>query len=67
MSTFLKLKKWLNKENDNLMMFDTGSRGIYSTKNIKKNEVVISIPNKYIIKYNEIKDDQLINKLNNVN
>lgn len=67
MDVFTKLKEWLNKENDHLMMYEKGSRGIYSTKDIKKNDIIISIPEKYIIEYSKIKDNKLVNKLNNMN
>lgn len=67
MDNFNTLKKWLKLDNDNLRMYKDGFRGIYSTKNIKENDIIIKIPNKYIIEYNKVHNKHLLNKLNNKN
>lgn len=64
MLNFEKLKKWLHFDNDNLRMFDTGFRGIYSIKNIKKGEIIISVPSKYIIQYSDIENKKLPKVIN---
>ena len=46
MENFNKLKKWLNKENDNIKMFDKETRGLYSICDIKENDIIMEIPKK---------------------
>ena len=48
MSKFDKLKKWLNIK-DNLIMMDKDTRGIMSTKDIHKGDIIMEIPSKYLI------------------
>jgi hypothetical protein len=43
MQSFDKLKEWLNVTNDAIYMFEKGSRGLYSKKDIKKNDVIMRI------------------------
>ena len=54
MSNFQKLQQWL-KTNDSLQMLEKDSRGIISTKNIKKGDIVMEIPSKYLIELSVIK------------
>ena len=61
---FIKLKEWLHMENDNLHMYDTDIRGIYSDKDIKEDEIILAIPQKYIFDYSEIKFKKMKNLLN---
>jgi len=67
MENFLNLKKWLNKEKDNIKMFDKDSRGLYSTKDIKKGDRIMEIPEKFILELGKINDINLSKKLNNTN
>jgi hypothetical protein len=67
MDKFSKLKLWLNMQNDNLSMYDKGSRGIYSIKDIKDGEVILQIPSKYIIEYSKVSNNSISSKLNNSN
>lgn len=67
MENFSSLKKWLHKENDNIKMFDKDSRGLYSTKDIKKGERIMEIPEKFILELGKINDINLSKKLNNTN
>ena len=67
MENFNKLKKWLNKENDNIHMFDKESRGLYSTYDIKNDDRIMEIPEKYILEYSNINDKKITRKLNNSN
>ena len=70
MNNFVKLRKWLQLSNDNLRMNKDGFRGIYSTKDIKKNDIIIKIPKKYIIQFSDINkgDNRIISeKLYNTN
>ncbi len=70
MNNFDKLKKWLQLSNDNLRMNKDGFRGIYSTKDIKKNDIIMKIPKKYIIQFSDINkgDNHIISeKLYNTN
>jgi len=53
MDSFNKLKEWL-KIKDNIKLFERPERGIYSTKNIKKNQPIITIKAKYLLEYNYI-------------
>jgi hypothetical protein len=48
MSKIDKLKKWL-KINDNLKIMDKDTRGIISTKDIHKGDIIMEIPSKYLI------------------
>jgi hypothetical protein len=48
MSKFDKLKKWLNIK-DNLIMMDKDTRGIMSTEDIQKGDILMEIPSKYLI------------------
>ena len=67
MDKFSKLKLWLNMQNDNLRMYNKGSRGIYSINNIKDNEVILQIPSKYIIEYSKVSNNSISSKLYNSN
>lgn len=67
MSNFNSLKKWLKLENDNLRMYKKDSRGIYSTKDIKKDDIIIRIPSKYIIEFSKIDNNKLSSMLYNKN
>lgn len=53
MDTFNKLKQWLNIK-DNIKLFNRPQRGIYSTTDIKKNQIIIKIKSKYLLEYNAI-------------
>ena len=50
---FSKLKNWLNIK-DNIKLFNRPQRGIYSTTDIKKNQIIIKIKSKYLLEYNAI-------------
>lgn len=67
MQSFDKLKEWLNVNNDNIYMFEKGSRGLYSKKNIKENEIIMRIPSKYIIHYSKVKNKYISDKICNIN
>lgn len=67
MNNFNKLKKWLNKDKDNLRMFNKESRGIYSIKDIKSGERILEIPEKYMLEFSKIDNTKLSNKLYNTN
>jgi len=67
MENFNNLKKWLNKENDNLKMFEKESRGLYSIENIKKGDRIMEIPKKFILELTDIDDKNITKKLNNTN
>jgi len=67
MDKFSKLKLWLNMQNDNLRMYDKGSRGLYSINDIKNNEVILQIPSKYIIEYSKVSNNSISSKLYNSN
>lgn len=67
MENFLNLQKWLHKKNDNIKMFDKDSRGLYSTKDIKKGERIMEIPENFILELGKINDINLSNRLNNTN
>ena len=51
---FQNLRKWL-KTNDSLQMLEKDSRGIISTKDIKKDDIVMEIPSKYLIELTQVK------------
>ena len=53
LSQFNKLKQWLNIK-DNIKLFNRPQRGIYSTNDIKKNQIIIKIKSKYLLEYNTI-------------
>ena len=55
MESYIQLKKYLHLEKDSLRMFDRPHRGIYSIKDILKNEIILSIPHKYIVEYSKAK------------
>ena len=59
MDDFIKLKEWLGMSQDNLRMYDRDIRGIYTIKDIKENDIILSIPQKYIIDYFEVKTNKL--------
>lgn len=59
MDNFNKLRKWLHLENDNLRMNKDGFRGIYSTKDIKKDDIILKIPREYIIQYSKINKNDI--------
>ena len=67
MNNFNKLREWLHLENDNLMMNEDGFRGIYSTKDIYKDDIIIEIPDKNLIQYSNIKKNRIESKLYNTN
>lgn len=67
MQSFDKLKEWLNVNNDNIFMFEKGSRGLYSKKDIKQNEIIMRIPSKYIIHYSKVKNKYISDKISNIN
>ena len=54
MDSFKSLRQWLKTDSDNLKMYKRGTRGIYSTKDIKEGDVIIKIPSKYIIEFSKI-------------
>ena len=54
MINFQNLRKWL-KINDSLQMLEKDSRGIISTKDIKKDDIVMEIPSKYLIELTQVK------------
>ena len=68
MENFNRLRKWLNLTHDNLAILEKGSRGIVSKKSIKKGEIIMEIPEKYLIEYSRISkkfnisEDSLHNK-----
>jgi len=64
MESFIKLKEWLNMTDDHLHMYDTDIRGIYSDQDIKKDDIILAIPQKYIFDYAEIKFKKLPDLLN---
>ena len=49
MDSFNKLRTWLKVKNDNLRMLEKDSRGLYSTKDIKKGTVIMQISSKYLV------------------
>ena len=55
MNNFDILKKWLKIKNDNLQMFEKGSRGLFSTKDINKGDIIMQIPIKYLIELSTVK------------
>ena len=67
MKEFKDLKKWLSMQNDKLKMFNKPSRGIYSTADIKNGQIILEIPSKYIIHYDDIKDIKISDRLRNQN
>ena len=67
MDSFILLKKWLNVTNDNICMFNKESRGLYCKKDIKKNEIIMKIPSKYIIHYSKIENKYISKKIYNTN
>ena len=54
MNNFDILKKWLKIKDDNLQMFEKGSRGLFSTKDINKGDIIMQIPLKYLIELSTI-------------
>jgi hypothetical protein len=64
MESFIKVKEWLHLENDHLHMYDTDIRGIYSDQDIKKDDIILAIPQKYIIEYSEVKCKKIKDLLN---
>jgi len=48
-----ELKTYLEIQDD-ICMFDRSERGLYSTKKIKKDDIVIKIKRKYLLEYNYI-------------
>lgn len=54
MNHFDSIKKWLKIKNDNLQMFQKGSRGLFSTKDINKGDIIMQIPVKYLIELSSI-------------
>ena len=62
MDTFINLKKWLGI-NDNLYINNKdNTRGIYSTKHINENDIILHIPINHIITVNSIENDMPILK-----
>jgi len=53
MDSFEKLKKWLHIK-DNIKMYNRPERGLYTTKEIKKGEIIIKIKSKYLLEYSSI-------------
>ena len=64
---FMKLQSWLKLENDNVRMYDKDSRGLYSTHDIKKDDIIMKIPSKYIIEFSNINKSKIVDKLYNKN
>lgn len=66
MNSLNELKNWMNIK-DNIKIFDRPERGMYSTKDIKKNQVIIKIKSKYILSYNNIYAKHPINNIDEKN
>lgn len=54
MNSFNKLRTWLKVKNDNLRMLEKNSRGLYSIKDIKKDDIIMQIPSKYLIELSTV-------------
>jgi len=53
MDSFDRLKKWLGIK-DSLKIFERKQRGIYSTTQIEKNKIIITIKSKYLFEFQYI-------------
>lgn len=62
---FCQLKKWMQKEKDkNLCIcINTPHNGIYSSTDIEEDETIMWIDHRFIIEYNEIKNERLVDLL----
>jgi len=69
MEKFNKLRDWLHLSHDHLVMLDKGSRGIISKKHIKKGDIILEIPEKYLVEYSKIAKKMRLSekKVNNKN
>jgi len=54
MNSFDKLRTWLKVKNDNLRMLEKDSRGLYSTKDIQKGDIIMQIPSKYLVELSNV-------------
>lgn len=66
MNSFENLKKWLNIK-DNIKMYNRPQRGLYTTKEIKKGEIIIKIKSKYLLEYSSIYASYPISNINERN
>lgn len=66
MNSFENLKKWLHIK-DNIKMYDRPERGLYTTKEIKKGEIIIKIKSNYLLEYSSIYAKYPISNINERN
>ena len=64
MKKFNNLRKWLKLDKDDLRMYENGSRGLYSIKDIKNGDIIMKIPQKYIIQFSIIDKNDFSHNMN---
>jgi histone-lysine N-methyltransferase SETD3 len=66
---FNQLKKWMQKEKDKniCICINTPQKGIYSSIDIQEDETIMWIDHKFIIEFDEIKNERLIDVLTEKN